>query len=568
MIKRIHVNIGAGILGLLYLVYFFTVIRNPLVLAATDRPAGLLEIAPERLTALAWRLRWSLRLPGVLARAEVPPLRFAQATGFADRSADERARHLAARLELTLTGEGLSLSHGIRLYRAETPDRLPLNMPRLRLLMVPSTVPRDEILAALYQDADGRGIPALVISLDDGQRQALRDPAIDPDTMVAVPTGAELTSLLLGPQPLDVFARSVASQVSVTRISLYQRGGGVHDSAGFFGRDRELSHILNRDLANYFLIGSRQIGKSSLMKEIQRRGERRPDIDCRYLTLTGPDPRGPLARALGMDPAAPLDSVLDALPADGDRRRLILIDEADQFVAADAGHGYPVLSAFRRLSEEGRAFFILAGFWELHRVIAYDYQSPLRNFGEPLLLGGLDRQACLDLATRPMASLALSYASPDLPALIAERTGGRANLIAIVCAEILAELPPGERIITEQPVIDALNGGAVRDVLGGWGQLSGNDAERDNRLDRLIVYSTVAEESFTLSALQHRLHALGVSQGAEAIRQALNRLELAYIIVQGADGLYRYRVPVFTAMLRSLDLPLALSEEVGASASS
>ncbi|WP_298364782.1 hypothetical protein [Azospirillum sp.] len=564
LIQPIHVTTAASVLLLLCLVYFVTVMRNPLVIAATNQPAALLGIAPERLTALAWRLRWAFRLPGVLARAEVPPLRFTQATGFADRSADERAHHLAERLELTLTGDGLSLSHGIRLYRAETPDRLPLNMPRLRLLMVPPVVPRDEILAALHQDAEGRGILALVISLDDGQRQALRDPAIDPDAMVAVPSGAELTALLLGPQPLDAFARTVAGQVAVTRISLYQRGGGVHGSAGFFGRDRELSHILNRDLVNYFLIGSRQIGKSSLMKEIQRRSERRPDIDCRYLTLTGPDPRGPLAQALGIDPATPLDGVLDALPVADDQRRLILIDEADQFVAADAGRGYPILSAFRRLSEEGRAFFILAGFWELHRVIAYDYQSPLRNFGEPLLLGGLDRQACLDLATRPMDSLTLSYASPDLPALIAERTGGRANLIGIVCAEILGELPVGERIIGAAPVTDALNGGAVRDALGGWGQLSGGEAERDNRLDRLIVYSTVAEESFALSALQQRLHALGVSQGAEAIRQALTRLELAYIIAQGADGLYRYQVPVFTAMLRSLDLPLALSEEVDA----
>jgi hypothetical protein len=35
-----------------------------------------------------------------------------------------------------------------------------------------------------------------------------------------------------------------------------------------------------------------------------------------------------------------------------------------------------------------------------------DYQSPLRNFGETLRVGALEADACRDLATRPMATMA------------------------------------------------------------------------------------------------------------------------------------------------------------------
>ena len=143
---------------------------------------------------------------------------------------------------------------------------------------------------------------------------------------------------------------------------------------------------------------------------------------------------------------------MDAMGVDLSRHRSRqlsreLIDEADLFVAAEAGRGFPLLSAFRTLSAEGRVHFILAGFWELYRTVGFDYQSPLRNFGDELRLGPLERDAALKLATEPMAALNLHYADPALPERIYERTGGRANLIAIVCDRLLAGLDGRTRVI-------------------------------------------------------------------------------------------------------------------------
>lgn len=66
-----------------------------------------------------------------------------------------------------------------------------------------------------------------------------------------------------------------------------------------------------------------------------------------------------------------------------------------------------------------------------------------------------------------MDVLGLTYASPDLPDLIARRSGGRANLIAIVCAETLAALPPGERVIGRDVVEKSLAGQPSREALAG-----------------------------------------------------------------------------------------------------
>ncbi len=112
-----------------------------------------------------------------------------------------------------------------------------------------------------------------------------------------------------------------------------------------------------------------------------------------------------------------------------------------------------------------------------------------------------------------------------------------------------------------------LTGTALLGAIGGWGMLSGQKGERANRLDRIIVTATVGEDSFRLAALQQRLHQMNAPYGAEEIKQALTRLDLAYIIARGSDGAYRYRVPLFVDMMREQDLDLALSQEIQAASS-
>ena len=72
---------------------------------------------------------------------------------------------------------------------------------------------------------------------------------------------------------------------------------------------------------------------------------------------------------------------------------------------------------------------------------------------------------------------------------IRERTGARANLMAIACDEIIRQLAPDARTVTSADVETALESEAIHAALQGWQSLSGVSAEEANRVDRMVVYS-------------------------------------------------------------------------------
>ncbi len=63
-------------------------------------------------------------------------------------------------------------------------------------------------------------------------------------------------------------------------------------------------------------------------------------------------------------------------------------------------------AALRAILETGT---LIQGLWSLYRAAVLDYGSPLRNLGETLHLEALEQEACVRLATEPMASMGLGY---------------------------------------------------------------------------------------------------------------------------------------------------------------
>lgn len=128
----------------------------------------------------------------------------------------------------------------------------------------------------------------------------------------------------------------------------------------FFGRTQLLADVMQREPANYVLVGGRQLGKSSLLRALERRYAHDPRVTCHYLVLGDAEISPALAQALGLPVDTPLPALLDALrQGQNGGRRLLLIDEADLFVAAEARQGYPTLRLFRSLIEALKCHFIL-----------------------------------------------------------------------------------------------------------------------------------------------------------------------------------------------------------------
>ena len=574
-----------SLLGIGIAIYYLRLYRHPLVQALSADMSQLLTTPLEQLAETKRLLERTHRLDTILANNQVPVEWLDNAILFTTISNAERAALLAQRLIATEKA-----TENKDIFILKLGETFPLNLTRCRVYFPPSQLSVQQVREQLPEEELNPQV-SLIISFTPSQQQALRPMGENVDNLWVVPNNRELTTLLLSPEPQAQLALLLASQLKLKNISPYQTAAGLTKDSSFFGRDETLQ-ILNRDPKNYLFVGGRQLGKSSLLKKIERHYQNHPKVKCISLS-TVDDSARQLNLELGLAAEAPLSELLDKLvDVPTGERRLILIDEADDFIRHEIANGYPTLYKFRSVSEAGRCHFILAGFWNFYYAAVLDYHSPIVNFGETIIVSGLEIDACRKLATQPMAALGILYESDELVEQIMTATGQRANLIATVCHEMLTRLPTERRVLNAEDVTTALHSQAVEDSLASWGQLSGD--KQADRLDRIIVYATVKPDEFTITDVMNVLNAqqgytpeqfkqsleriesekggLTVTEvmellnkrqsvyTSEQVTQSLKRLELAYII-QRHQGTYRYCVPLFREWLLEDDVNGLLEPE-------
>jgi hypothetical protein len=542
---------------------------RPAVAEIVRDPRQLLDQPLQSLPPIDRQLGWLRLRERVLAGAGVATVRWRDALRHLQATPTTRALQLAARIgavdapaaEWALTG----------LVREWTlPGNLPLALERLWLYQPDPALTGDAIVQQLRGMPNGQDV-VLVVSPALAVEPALMAYADDPANLCVCLDQVAQTRWLVQPGALEGLVGLLARQLKVTRISPYQTHGGITRPAAFFGREALLARVLNREPGNYLLVGGRQLGKTSLMKAIERRFAGHPRVHCAYLSLRDHRLTVRLALELGLAEDTGIDGLVAALSARADGRRvLLLIDETDLFLRAEAAQGYPQLAALRALSEEGRCHFMLAGFWDLYEAVTLDFASPLRNFGEVIHVGGLEEDACQALATEPMARLGVHFASPDLPQRLVAACGRRANLVAIVCQQLLTQLGRGQRVIDATQVHAALVSEPVFDALAGWARLSPDPLAC--RIDRIVVYQVACaqlrgsgERGIALVELLAGFDAAGVALDPEQLRRALARLQLAYVIRRDADGLpYVFAVPVFSTQFQLEEVQALLQRELQA----
>ena len=553
-----------GGLALLWLV------RHPLIGPAQLKPGRLRRKPYQHLPQLDRLLRLTGRRSAVLRAAGIRPPDWQRALRLAGASPAARVRALAERLSATCkTAEGEWPVPG-GMFEWTLPPDLPIALGRCLVYALPEQLEEleeGELVRQLRLLQTG-GDVVLIVSPHHPQSPMplLQRHAEDRANLHAVLDSPGQTEWLMGGEPAQVLLRLLAAQLQVTRISPYQTRGGVTREDVFFGRERLLARVLNREPANYLVVGGRQLGKSSLLKAVQRRLQEHPSIACHYLSLRDHRLTPRLATQFGLPVETPLEAIIEHLQSQSQGRRLyLLIDEADLFFRDEARNGYPQLSALRALSEEGRCWFMLAGFWDLYAAALLDYQSPLRNFGDILAIGGLEPSACQALATEPLRRLRVGYANDALAERLIEASGRRANLVAILCQECLQALGPDERVIEERHLRQALESQPVQDALVGWGRLSTD--EQACRLDRIAVYHTAQQGHTSLTALDALVQAHGATGQAQALRRSLARLQLAYVLRRDEthglhDARYVFTIPLLQRQFEPQETELLLRQEL------
>jgi dipeptidyl aminopeptidase/acylaminoacyl peptidase len=331
-------------------------------------------------------------------------------------------------------------------------------------------------------------------------------------------------------------------------LSPYQEEGQLKNELYFFGREKIINHIYNRELSNYFIVGARQIGKSSLLKALELKFDKREDIVC----FSFADARHLLkdmARALEIDKNSSLEDI-EFFIADSSKKYLFLIDEVDEFVIQEKNSGYKMLHAFRSLTQKGKAYFIMAGYYELFSQISFDYHSPIKNFGETVRLGKLEMDACAKLLVEPMDNLGLYYQDTNNWVKIIVQTGQRANLVAMVCADIIKNLKPFTNEITKYDIERALQCSKVQNTHYEWNNTI-YSSEKQSYITQIIVYASVVVNSFTLKDVIEVFDTLQISEVTlKEITDSLQQLELMYIIEKDNEKFYRYTIPLMQNELR------------------
>ena len=446
------------------------------------------------------------------------------------------------------------------LYILTLSKDFPLNIPKLQVFF-PNDLAVEDVFNQLKNIPQAQNNITLIISNNSETQRKLYTKTKDISNKWVAPLGQELSGLLLSQNAETILAEILAGQLSLQQISPYRIGGGVANESLFFGRREMLSQIINRDPANYLLVGGRQVGKSTLLKALERRYADNAAVACFYLSLSNEVFIPRLASLLKLekttDPEV-LASKLEALIQSSGQRYVFLIDEADKFILHEQQQGYPILQVLRRLSEEGGCHFVLAGFWQLYQHAVLDYQSPIRNFGELLQVGALEREACFQLARVPMNSMQLEYQSNTLLISLVDACGQRANLISKTCQHIVANLPVKQRIIETGDVHKALHSDAIRKELTGW--VIG-DNKHEQHYDRLVVYATVEKADFSTGELISLLQESGVKLDIAELERTLSRLEMAFILGR-EEGRWFYHVPLFVEYMLEESPALKLAAEI------
>ncbi len=538
---------------------FYYLLNNPRLKLIQNSPEQLKEIPLRNLHLIDRLLIFTGRKNATLAAAKIGKFNWQQALAFSTMTARRQISILSTKLNATAQPSSDWQVDGevYLLHFSEKSDITAENC----LVFLPDSNNSNLSSNSLLKTFSGEDI-VVIIETDEIKNQQLSQLASEKSNRLVVPSSQDLTTWLLEFDATQLFLNLLKDQLFSSRISPYQTRGGIIKTSQFFGRDKELSTILNRKLGNYVLIGGRQLGKTSLLKRVESVFRETPNTHCIYLSLRDHRLSQRLAATCGFNPEQSISATIEQLTVlYPEQKLMILVDEADLFVRFEKVHHYPTLHEIRSLSDEGRCHFIFTGFWELYASLLLDYQSPLRNFGEVIKVGGLDHQACIDMAEKPMAKLGISYSDHSLPQKMAAILGHRANLMAIVCQFCLLALENHSNQVNEVLVKQALKSEEVADALAGWGKLTSSEAAC--RLDRIIVYLIALDGECSLEKLVSYLKTRQKNIDIEQVKQSVLRLKLAYVIKQ-KEARIRFAIPIFKHQFVTEEVQVYLDEALNA----
>ena len=298
------------------------------------------------------------------------------------------------------------------------------------------------------------------IVLLDGLERGLRDYLRKYLLPVMVLDAADVEAVINSRRPTGELQDRLCRQLSPALLAPYEVSKPVTGSR-FFGRESDLRRILHGNDSNYAVMGIRRIGKSSLLREIERRmqeqiiesGGDEEAIqriyykDCISLNSTAGFMQDVVRHFHPQELARLENRMYPLFFADFARRMakrfggplVLLLDEFDNLLRAEIS-GAGLLDQLRAASNEGHCRFIFAGFRELLNETSRQ-DSPFFNFTKSLRLKVFSREDAAAMIIGPLENLRIRLDDrEELVKRIYELTSGQPNLIQFYCSYLVEKL--------------------------------------------------------------------------------------------------------------------------------
>lgn len=359
----------------------------------------------------------------------------------------------------------------------------------------------------------------------------------------------------------------VVSQMSLVLLSPYEINKPVTGSR-FFGRESEVRRLLYSGDTNFAVMGIRRIGKTSLLREAERRLRERAlesddedaarrifFMDCS--TLRTPDelmrevirhyyPHD-LMRLENRQFPLFFPDFLRRMARRYEGQLVLLLDEFDVLLNADLNNE-PLLNVLRTASNEGHCRFIIAGFRDLLEQ-STRLQSPLFNFAKPLRLKEFSRDEAGKMILGPLLNLRVRVEREnDVVDRIFAETAGQPHLIQFYCSYLIDRLDQTDsRRLTPEDLLGIYDDENFRAFV--LNTFLDNTTHRE----KAIVFSLVlkmgeAVEPFDLQDIETALLAQQIDVRLDDLERACRNLELAGTLTKQGRH-YRFSIPIFPTML-------------------
>lgn len=248
----------------------------------------------------------------------------------------------------------------------------------------------------------------------------------------------------------------------------YTATAGLVPPEMFYGREHARDSIFEPQGTN-LVYGGRQLGKTALLRHVERTLQKpeagilikwidlkaenialgRP-IDDIWSLLTNVLREWGVTRSANITYETLSRHLEDWLGQSPSRRIILLLDEADAFLDADARNRYGHVERLKGLMDrtDRRFKVVFAGLHNVQRT-SRDANTPLAHFGAawcigPLLESGEWRSA-MELVTRPLSAMGFRFESEDLPMRILSHANYYPSLIQLFCTRLLSYLTTQRR---------------------------------------------------------------------------------------------------------------------------